>query len=176
VVVVDEAYIEFSDSKSLAPLVADYDNLVVLRTLSKALALAGARCGAVIAPAELVRLLDGVLAPYALSSPVIASAELALSASQLALSDLAIRNTIDERERLRSELTACTAVQEIWPSHANFLFVRFRNLNEVERCLEDAGIAIRTYSNDARLNECARITVSVKHDNDRLIAAIRSLV
>jgi histidinol-phosphate aminotransferase len=74
VVIVDEAYIEYSDTDSLAPQVSEYDNLVVLRTLCKALALAGARCGAVIAAAALIQLLDGVLAPYAVSSPVIASA------------------------------------------------------------------------------------------------------
>ncbi len=175
VVIVDEAYIEYSDTESLATLVTEYDNLVVLRTLSKALALAGARCGAVIASVGLVQLLDGVLAPYALASPVIASAELALSARQLALSSLAIRNTIDERERLRNELAACSAVEQIWPSQANFLLVRFRRLDEVERCLEDAGIAIRTYGNDALLKDCARITVSLQQENKQLIKALRSL-
>ncbi len=175
VVVLDEAYIEFSDADSLASLVAEYDNLVVLRTLSKALALAGARCGAIIASAGLIRLLDGVLAPYALSSPVIASAERALSDEQLAFSSQAIRKTIDERERLRHELAACNAVTQVWPSQANFLLVRFECLDAVQRCLEDEGIAIRTYSNISLLRECARITISSELDNDHLITAIRSL-
>ena len=174
VVIIDEAYIEYSDTESLASLVSEYDNLVVLRTLSKGLALAGARCGAVIASPGLVQLLDGVLAPYALSSPAIASAELALSDQQLALSTKAIRNIIDERERMFRELATCKAVKQVWPSQANFLFVQFESLDAVQRCLDDAGIAIRTYGDGSSLKECARITVSLKQDNNRLLTAIRS--
>jgi histidinol-phosphate aminotransferase len=175
VVILDEAYIEYSDANSLACLVADYDNLVVLRTLSKGLALAGARCGAVIASAGLIRLLDGVLAPYALSSPAIESAEAALSSTQLALARTAIHKIIDERERLRRQLTTCNAVEKIWPSQANFLFVRFACLEDVTCCLEDAGIAIRTYGNDSSMKDCARITVSLESDNNQLVDVIRGL-
>ncbi len=175
VVVIDEAYIEYSDMDSLAPLVSQYDNLVVLRTLSKALALAGARCGAVIASAWLIQLLDSVLAPYALSTPVISSAELALSNNQLTEAHDLVSRIIAERERLRVELGACEAVERIWPSQANFLLVRFRDLAEVGRCLADAGIAIRIYDNDAALKDCARITIAGIADNNRLIHAIRCL-
>jgi histidinol-phosphate aminotransferase len=175
VVIIDEAYIEYSDMDSLAPLVSQYDNLVVLRTLSKALALAGARCSAVIASAELVQLLDGVLAPYALSSPVIYSAELALSNKQLADAHVLVSGTIAERERLRIELGTCQAVERIWPSQANFLFIRFKDLAQVGRCLADAGIAIRTYDNDVALKDCARITIASATDNDRLLRALGGL-
>jgi len=175
VVVIDEAYVEYSDTDSLAPLVSRYDNLVVLRTLSKALALAGARCGAVIASAGLIRLLDGVLAPFALSSPVITTAELALSTKQLAEAQQSVSKIVAERERLRVELSTCKAVQRVWPSLANFLFVRFRNLDKVRSCLEDAGIVIRTFANDPALSDCARITIASVADNDRLIQAMRSL-
>jgi histidinol-phosphate aminotransferase len=174
-VIVDEAYVEYSCTDSLAPLVSSFDNLVVLRTLSKALALAGARCGAVVAPAALIRLLDGVLAPYAVSSPVIRSVELALSDSQLTEAQTLVAKIVAERERLRAELAACKAAQHIWPSEANFLLVRFRDLPAVERRLAKAGIAIRTYGDDASLRDCARITVASASDNDRLVQAIRSL-
>lgn len=175
IVVVDEAYIEFSGTDSLAPLVSRYDNLVVLRTLSKALALAGARCGAVIAPDPLIKLLDGVLAPYAVSSPVIRSAELALSDAGLSDARDAVKAIIAERERLLAELSPLRAVQKIWPSHANFLLVRFGDLRRVVRRLDSAGIAIRSFAGDAALENCARITVSSEKDNDRLIQAIRSI-
>lgn len=174
VVVIDEAYIEYSGIDSLAPLVSRYDNLVVLRTLSKALALAGARCGAVIASAGLIRLLDAVLAPYAISSPVIASAGHALSNRQLTEARKLINGIVVERERLRTQLAACEAVQRIWPSKANFLLVRFTNLQRIGRCFENAGIAIRSFAGDATLKDCARITVASKADNDRLINAVRS--
>ena len=175
VIVLDEAYVEFSDTDSLAPLVSEYDNLVVLRTLSKGMALAGARCGAVVASSDLIELLDRVLAPYALASPVIENAELALEEKQVALSNQANREIRNERERLHRELAACKAVKYIVPSQANFLFVRFVNLEAVGRRLDDAGIAIRTFGNDPVLTECARITVSLANDNNRLIEAIRSL-
>lgn len=173
--IVDEAYIEYSDMDSLAPLVCQYDNLIVLRTLSKALALAGVRCGAVIASAKLIPLLDAVLAPYALPSPVIASAERALSSAQLAEAFESVNVIVAERDRLRFELDTCNAIERIWPSQANFLFVRFRDLAEIGLCLADAGIAIRTYDNDAVLKNCARITIAAIADNNRLIHAIRSL-
>jgi histidinol-phosphate aminotransferase len=175
VVVIDEAYIEYSDTGSLATLVTQYENLVVLRTLSKALALAGARCGAVIASAELIPLLDGVLAPYALASPVLTSAERALSGTQLTEALESVNMIVAERERLRSELNARTAVVQVWPSKANFLFARFRDLAEVVSCLAAAGITIRVYADDSELRNCARITLASAADNDRLLRALRSL-
>lgn len=175
VVVIDEAYVEYSGRDSLASLVTGFDNVVVLRTLSKALALAGARCGALIAPPAVVRLLDGVLAPYALSAPVIDSVELALTESQLAESRALVAETIAERERLRVEFQACNAVQHVWPSKANFLLVRFRDLVQVKQCLDKQRIAIRTYEGNPVLRDCARITVSSARDNERLVQALRSV-
>lgn len=175
VVVIDEAYIEYSDTDSLAPLVSKYENLVVLRTLSKGLALAGARCGAVIASAGLISFLDGVLAPFAMSSPVICCAEQALSDSQLAGARDSIRKIVAERERLRVALSACKVVEEIWPSLANFLFVRFRNLQEVSDSLVDAGIAIRTYTNDSAFKDFARISIGSATDNNRLLNVIKGM-
>ena len=86
-----------------------------------------------------------------------------------------VSRIIAERERLRVDLGACDIVERTWPSQANFLLVRFRDLAEVGRCLADAGIAIRTYDNDAALKDCARITIAAIADNNRLIHAIRSL-
>jgi histidinol-phosphate aminotransferase len=173
-VVVDEAYIEYSGTESLAPLVREYENLVVLRTMSKALALAGVRCGALIASDTLVKLIDGVLAPYALSSPAIASAELALSDRQLSEARKSIDMIIAERERMQLELGGCKAVQQVWPSQANFLFLRFHNLHSIRSRLNDENINIRIYNDDPLLKNCARITVALAADNDSLIGAVRS--
>ncbi len=122
-----------------------------------------------------MRLLDGVLAPYAVSAPVIDSVQQALSESELAKSRTLVAETIAERERLRGELAACSAVEYVWPSKANFLLVRFRDLQAVERCLDKRRIAIRTYTDDPVLRDCARITVSSARDNERLVQALRSL-
>jgi len=175
VVVIDEAYIEYSDMKSLVSLITQYENLVVLRTLSKALALAGARCGAVIASTEILTLLGSVLAPYAMASPVLSSAERALTGMQLKEALESVNTITAERERLRVELSDRAAIERVWPSQANFLFARFRDLAEVQRCLADAGITIRTFGDDPELRNCARITIATATDNDRLLRAIRSL-
>ena len=175
IVVVDEAYIEFSDRHSLAGRVLEYDNLVVLRTLSKALALAGARCGAVIAQPQLIQLLDSVLAPYAMSSPVINCTDKALSAEQLADARRQIEEVVSERDRLSTELSACTAVQKVWPSEANFLLVRFNGLQRVAETLETFGIAIRTFGDNEVLRDCARITISSVPENNVLVDALRGI-
>jgi histidinol-phosphate aminotransferase len=175
VVVIDEAYIEYSDTDSLASLVTQYENLVVLRTLSKALALAGARCGAVIASTEILALLESVLAPYAMASPVITSAERALTGMQLREALESVNTITAERERLRVELGNCATIERVWPSQANFLFARFRDLAKVKRCLADAGITIRIYADNSELHNCARITIASATDNDRLLRALRSL-
>ena len=175
VVVVDEAYVEYSNTNSLASSVTQYENLVVLRTLSKALALAGARCGAIIASTELIPILDGVLAPYAMASPVLTSAEHALSGTQLAAAQESVTIVIAERERLRVELNTCSVIERVWPSQANFLFARCKDVAAVVRRLADAGITIRTYSYESELRNCARITIASTTDNDRLLRVFRSL-
>ena len=171
----DEAYIEYSGQESMASLVTDYDNLVVLRTLSKALALAGARCGAVIAPAEVTALLNSVLAPYALATPVITSVELAISRVRLVNAEALIQETIAERERLRTTLGEFNVVRKVWPSEANFLLVEFSDFDRMMGCLCDAGITVRTFANDPLLKSCVRITVGLRDDNNQLIRLLRSM-
>lgn len=175
VVVIDEAYIEYSESDSLATLVAEHENLVVLRTLSKGLALAGARCGALVGSPELISLLDRILAPYAMSSPAVAIAEQALTDERLAQARTSIDRTVAERERLRVELGECDAVDKVWPSQANFLFVRFKHLGNVVTRLAKEGISIRTFDDSPVFDRCARISIGAAPDNDRLLKTIRDV-
>lgn len=167
--VVDEAYIEFSDSTSLAKLVATYDNLVVLRTLSKAYALAGARCGAIVASPAVTELVARILPPYALSSLVIQCAEAALSQPQLALARQAIARTIGERRRVSKLLADSPAVQYVWPSQGNFLLVRVRDWAGVIDTLTAADVEVRSYPDSPILRDCIRITIGSADDNDRLL-------
>lgn len=170
IIVVDEAYIEFSDAASMAELVSDYDNLVVLRTLSKALGLAGARCGAVIGNAALIKILNGVLPPYAMPTPVIDCVMRALSSANASASR--IEQIIAERERLAARLTNIPRVNKVWPSQANFLLVRFHDLQAVKSRLERDRILIRDFDDKAGLEGCARITVGKPDENERLLAAL----
>ncbi len=172
IVVVDEAYVEFSDTESMADLVTEHDNLVVLRTLSKALALAGARCGAVIGNATLIRILNGVLPPYALATPTIDCVMRALSSDGDKAGTLRIREIVAERERMTKQLTNKSCVKKVWPSEANFLLVRFRHPGEIRERLEQEKILIRDFSDKPELENCARITIGNPNENDRLLAAL----
>jgi len=172
IIVVDEAYIEFSDTESMADLVAEYENLVILRTLSKAFALAGARCGAVIGNTALIRILNGVLAPYALSTPVIDCVVHALSSVENSDDGFRVREIIAERERIREQLTSNRIVQKVWPSQTNFLLVQFRDLATVQKRLQTEGILIRDLSSQPGLKNCARITVGSLDENNRLLSAL----
>lgn len=155
IIVVDEAYIEFSGTNTAASLIGNYDNLVVLRTLSKALALAGARCGAVIGNPAIIRMLNAVLAPYALATPVVDCVLRALSSDDVTKSELRIAETIRERERLLETLAESACVKKVWPSQANFLLIQFHDLDSVQKRLKTERILIRDISDDL-----ARITVS----------------
>jgi histidinol-phosphate aminotransferase len=172
IIVVDEAYVEFSDTESMADLVTEYDNLVVLRTLSKALALAGARCGAVIANAALIRLLNGVLAPYALSTPVIDIVMRAMSSDEGSAGESRITEIVAERDRMTEQFTSRHFVQKVWPSQANFLLVQFRDLKGIQERLQTEIILIRDFSDKPGLENCARITIGNRDENDRLLAAL----
>ena len=171
-VVVDEAYIEFAGARSMAGAVGELDNLVVLRTLSKALALAGARCGALLAHPDVIRLLDAVLPPYALATPVVECVLAALTPEALARAQAAIEATIAERERLHRALAALAAVETVWPSDANFLLVRFRDPAAAASALAGRGILVRELGPEAGLSGCARISVGTPEENDMLLAAL----
>jgi histidinol-phosphate aminotransferase len=171
-IVVDEAYAEYSEVPSAATLLAQYENIVVLRTLSKAHSLAGARCGAVIASENLIHLLNRILAPYALATPVIDCVLRSLAPETLQRSNDAVRRVLEERERISRALLQCPDVVKVWPSRSNFLLVQFRNLLSVESRLSDAGILIRQFRDEAALRNCARVSIGKPRENDLLLAAL----
>lgn len=171
-VVVDEAYVEFSAAGSIAARPDAFDNVVVLRTLSKAWGLAGTRCGAALADRAVIGLLERILPPYSFSTPVTRSVLEALSDDNVAMRRAVIGETVDERERLREALSRLGDVDCVWPSEANFLLVRFSNPDRVQERLRDARILVRRFGGDPALERCARITVGSPDENDRLLAAL----
>jgi len=173
VVVVDEAYVEFADRKSLATRVLDFDNLVVLRTLSKAHALAGARCGAAIACEPIIDVMSKVLAPYSFPTPVIDTVLDALTPDRLQASQAAVAAVTAERRRLSSSLSGIDCVTQVWPSQANFLLARFTNLGAIREYLLNSGILIRDFGDTHGLDNCARITIGARRENDALLAALQ---
>ena len=173
VVVVDEAYLEFGREASAVELLQEQPNLVVLRTLSKALGFAGARCGAVIGDAALVRMLNAVQAPYALATPVVECVEDALGADQLERAANAVREIIRERERVMTAISKFRFVEKVWPSQANFFLIRVHDADTVMRRCAEHKVLLRNFGDD--LEGCIRITVGSRNDNERMLAAFESL-
>jgi histidinol-phosphate aminotransferase len=169
-IVVDEAYIEFGRERSAIELLHAYPNLLVLRTLSKALGFAGARCGAVIGAQEIVACLSAVQAPYALATPVVECVEDALDERQLTVAAEAVNRVIVERSRLMKAIARLNFVSKVWPSDANFFLVRVDDaIALVEHC-KSHSILVRYFGGD--LSDCIRISVGSQSDNDTLLAAL----
>jgi histidinol-phosphate aminotransferase len=174
IIVVDEAYIEFSEEKSMTAATAQHDNLVVLRTLSKAHALAGARCGAAIACSQLIDVIYRVLPPYSFPTPVIDSVTASLGAAEIDKAETALGEIVHERDRLFMTLGTLAIVDKVWPSQANFLLVRFRDLARVQACLQRHKILVRDVSSESGLQNCARITAGSRAENNALLGALRA--
>ena len=169
-VVVDEAYIEFSGEQTLAGSLARFPNLVVLRTLSKAYGLAGARVGSLIADAAIVALLGKVIPPYSIPQLTIEAVLATLGEGQLAIQRERVAQVRAERERLSAALPSCKPVQKIWPSVANFLLVDFAAPDAVLDAARAAKLLIRDMRGVSP--QSLRITVGTIEQNDRLIRSL----
>lgn len=165
IIVVDEAYLEFSKTESVGRFIENYPNLVVLRTLSKAYGLAGLRCGAVLANAEIIALLKKVIAPYPISAPIINVVNDCLSESNLLKIEKQINCLLDEKRILSDFLKQQACVDGVFPSDSNFLLVKFNNSKVIFDLLIKHGIVVRDRSNEYGLNNCLRITVGSEKEN-----------
>ena len=171
-VVIDEAYIEFADTDSASRLFERCPNLAVLRTLSKAWALAGARIGALLAAPEVIGLLRRIMPPYPLPTPSVQAALESMGSGgeqRMRARVVAIR---DQRERLRKALSAMPGVREVLPSQANFLAVRFDDAPVVYRHLATQGIVVRDVGRYPGLANGLRISVGSAEENDLLLKAL----
>lgn len=172
--VVDEAYIEFSDAPSVAPLIDQFDNLAVLRTLSKAWALAGARIGTLLANEQVIALLRRVMAPYPLPRPCVALALEALTAGGQAAARAHIAVVREQRERMARALAEVPGVRKVLPSQANFLAVRFDDASSVYQRLLGAGIVVRDIQRYPQLGDALRVTVGLPEENDRVLDVLQN--
>jgi histidinol-phosphate aminotransferase len=172
VVVVDEAYIEFSRTDSIVPALARFENLVVLRTLSKAYALAGTRCGALLAHADIVSLLARVITPYALSTQTIEAVMKFTNETHRAEARKRIDVVLREREHLMGELARSPLIQRVWRSDSNFVLVDCVDADAVLQAAIAAGLIIRDPRSNPALASCLRISVGTADQNARLLRAI----
>jgi histidinol-phosphate aminotransferase len=172
--VVDEAYIEFSDAPSAAPLIDQFDHLAVLRTLSKAWALAGARIGTLLANEQVVALLRRVMAPYPLPRPCVALALEALTEGGQDAARAHIAVVREQRARMARALAEVPGVREVLPSQANFLAARFDDASAVYQRLLAAGIVVRDIQRYPQLGDALRITVGLPEENDRVLDVLQN--
>lgn len=174
VVVLDAAYQEFAGEDPMHELLATHDNLVVLRTLSKALSLAGVRCGALIGRSDLVELLSRVLPPYCFPTT---SQDSVLRLLTVAAQEEFTRRRgviLAERERLMTALPGLPGIDRVWPSAANFILVESREAAAVVARARAAGILLRDFSREPLLPGGIRITVGSAEENDQLLEALRT--
>ena len=173
VVVLDEAYIDFSVRPSLTSLVKRYPNLIVLQTLSKAWGMAGLRIGLAIADPAVIALMSKVKYPYNIN---VLAQKMALMKLDEAAKDKAVAEIVGQRFRLEKELAKCPEVKGIYSSDANFLLVRFENPDEVYERLLAGGVIVRNRSKFSGCEGCLRITVGTPVENDRLLRLLSSSV
>ena len=168
IVVVDEAYSDFSSTKSAA---LRRDNIIVLQTLSKAWGLAGLRIGLAIADQRIIRLFSMVKYPYNISKAAMDVAMERLSQPSRAQ----VQEIISQRRRLEKKLPRIDIVKKVWPSEANFLLVRFDNPQKVYKELITRGVIVRNRDSAPLCKGCLRITVGTEEENDKLISILQSL-
>ncbi len=169
IVVVDEAYIDFSDKGSLVEEALARENLIVLQTLSKARAMAGLRIGLAISNPEIIQYMSMVKYPYNLS---VAAMEKALALLEKPIDEeVAILKL--ERERLAALLPELPFVRTVFPSDANFLLVRVSDADGLYRFLLDRGIIVRNRNRVAGCAGCLRMTVGIPAENDALLNALK---
>lgn len=174
IVVIDEAYINYSRNRSFLSELKDYPNLVVMQTFSKAWGLAGLRLGMNFASAEIIDILNKIKPPYNING---STQELVLKAlDHLEEVNAMIKETVNEREVLRQELSAIPIVNKVYPSDANFLLVKVNDANSIYAYLKEEGIVVRNRSSVTLCENCLRITVGTAEQNNQLINALKKYV
>jgi len=172
-VVIDEAYIDFSDSGSWLERLAEYDNLVVMQTFSKSLAAAGIRLGMAFMNPALVTILNKIKPPYNISIPNQVAAIDRLK--NMAEVERAIQSIKEERESVREALEKLSIVKNIYPSSANFLLVKFLEARFIFEQLRSRKIIVRDRSKEKHCQGCIRITIGTKKENQALLNALKEI-
>lgn len=170
-VVVDEAYINYSRQRSFILDLPDYPNLVVMQTFSKAWGLASLRLGMTFASTAIINILNKIKPPYNING---ASQELALKAlDNVDEVNAMIKETVQERESLVKELTQLSLVEKVYPSDANFVLAKVQNANSLYEFLKEKGIIVRNRSNVILCDDCLRITVGTPGQDQQLLEALK---
>lgn len=169
IVVVDEAYIEFSEKKSCTELLEKYPNLIVLQTFSKAWGMAGARVGIAYSSQEIIKLINTVKAPYNVNSLSLNKIIKTINKQEVVKSN--IENTLNEISWLKNEFQSIKCIKKIYPTDANFFLIEFENGEKVyEKLLENK---ILTSKRSPQIPNCIRVNVGNREENIQLIEVLK---
>jgi histidinol-phosphate aminotransferase len=175
IVVVDEAYAEFNETASAIGLLAEFENIVVLRTLSKAYAMAAARVGIVIAKAGIIRVLRNICAPYPVPTPCALQALAGLSNECIAQARKNVLISVAERNRVTSKMRSMAVVKKVYQSQGNYLLARFDDPEKAFRACLSAGVVIRDMRANAILADALRISIGTPDENNAMLKALENL-
>lgn len=173
IVVIDEAYIDFSSQESWLRRLNEFPNLIVTQTLSKAYGLAGIRLGTCYASKAIIEILNKIKPPYNVNQLTQEVALEALSNTQKTLEE--VKTIIEGKDTLANELAAIDFVKKIYPSDANFLLIKVDDANKRYEQLIKKGIVVRNRSTQLRCENCLRITIGTEEENKELIKVLKEL-
>ncbi len=171
-VAIDEAYIEFAPGHSCIEALPTAPHVAVLRTLSKAYGLAGARVGALVADPRIVALLRRIIPPYAMPQLSVEAALAVLDPALRSAAEARQADLVRARDALAQSLAALPTVVRVWPSAANFLLVEFNDADVAFRSLLGAGLLVRDVRSHVQLGRALRITVGSADQNQRVVASL----
>ena len=173
IVILDEAYIDFSIKDSLLPELDKYPNLIILQTLSKAWGMAAIRLGMAFASADIINYFNKVKYPYNINQLTQDFVYTELDNSDR--KEEWVLQLLEQRSYLFAELEKISFVEKIYRSDANFILIKVNDANGIYNSLVDKGIIVRNRSSISLCNGCLRITVGTKAENEKLIEALNSL-
>lgn len=173
IVVIDEAYIDFSENESWISRLLDFPNLIVMQTLSKAYGMAGIRLGICFASSKIISVLNKIKPPYNINKLTQQMAIKRLEKQQDVQNE--IQNIISERSLLINELVKVSWIDTIYPTQANFVLVKIDNATNRYNQLVENGIVVRNQTNQPLCENCLRFTVGTSDENDKLIEVLNKI-
>ena len=173
-VLLDEAYIEFSAKESWLKNLEKYPNLIIIQTLSKAYGLAGIRLGACYASREIIAVLNTIKPPYNVNELTQQRAIKRLQQMEVVKNEVA--QLVSERKRLHKELECCVSyIEKVYPSDGNFLLIKVDDATKRYNQLVTAGVVVRNRTTEALCENCLRISVGICEENQILLRALKSI-
>ncbi len=172
-VVVDEAYIDFTDRPSFITKLNEFPNLIVLQTMSKAWGLAALRLGMAFCSSEIISILNRIKAPYNLSG--LTQQTILKALDNLEVKDRMVAEILENRAVLKAKLEDLSLVERVYPSDSNFLLVKMKNASQIYRSLIEQQIILRDRSKVVLCDDGIRITIGTKEENKKMIEELKKL-